>query len=139
MPVFVANDVGILGSMRRKLQARFVCAQLPQDGLPSSHYFLVKNLRIMCCFRYSEADDGYIFGDNLRINTHLDMSLLALHTSITRFSMESSCISIQSSLRHCIGSDFPVDCTKHVFYHMVAHRMKRSESIRKKNPPRRIF
>lgn len=33
----VASDVGILGIMRRKLHARLVCAQLPQQGLISSH------------------------------------------------------------------------------------------------------
>jgi hypothetical protein len=42
LPVFVLNDVGILGSMRRKLHARFVCAQLPQDGLFSSHWTPVR-------------------------------------------------------------------------------------------------
>lgn len=115
MPVFVAIDVGILGSMRRKLQARFVCAQLLQHGLLSSHYFLVRIIRIMCCFDIVRPMIDAFSDISLRIKTYLDMSLLALHTPITRFPMKSSRISIQSSICHCIGSDFRVDCTKRVF------------------------
>lgn len=60
MLVFVPNDVGILGSMRRKLHARLVCAQLLQDGLLSSHYLLVRIIHIlMWLLGYSgEAGDG---------------------------------------------------------------------------------
>lgn len=128
MPVFVASDVGILGSMRRKLQARFVCAQLLQDGLLSSHYFLVRIIRIMCCFDIAKPMiDASILRYKWRIKTYLDMSLLALHTPITRFAMKSSRISIQSSIRHCIGSDFRIDCTKRVF---LSHGCTPDEAIR---------
>jgi hypothetical protein len=51
--LLVANEVGILGSMRRKLHVRFVCAQLPQDGLFSSHCTLVRIVRIIWLLQYS--------------------------------------------------------------------------------------
>lgn len=129
MLVFVDNDVGILGSMRRKLHGRFVCWQLPHDGLSSSHCSLV---RIMDGIRLGSFDiaamDRCIFRRKRTVEKHT-LTCRCLHCI---HPLRDFLWNFRVSLLRCLSAIVFVDMKPiddSVSYHMIAHRCESNRKL----------